>query len=345
MRPVDLRSDTVTRPSAAMRGAMAAAAVGDDGFGDDPTVAQLEAVAAERVGMEAAVFVPSGTMANLIAVMTHTAPGDEILLGRQSHIFNREAAGAARLAGVLTNPLDEEAGGTLDPERIAAAASHPADLLAPRVALLCIENTQNLCGGAVMTRARTESLTAVAHAAGLRVHLDGARVFNAAIALGIDVPALTRGCDSVAFCLSKGLGCPVGSLLCGSHDFIERARRNRKMLGGGMRQAGILAAAGLYALEHNVERLAGDHANARRLAAGLRRIEAFRPNDPETNIVTVEVVRGEVAGWLAALRENGVLAVPFGPGRLRMVTHLDVAAGDVDEALERIVTVAAQVPA
>jgi threonine aldolase len=334
MIPIDLRSDTVSTPGEAMRRAMAEAEVGDDVYGDDPTINRLEAMAAERLGKESAVFVASGTMANLVALMTHTRPGDEILLGTESHIFNYEVGGAARIANVLTHPLKNQPDGELDPNEVAASFREPG-LHTPATSLLCLENTHNRCGGAALTAASISGLAAIAHAHGARVHLDGARIFNAAVALGTTPIELAGSCDSVSFCLSKGLGCPVGSLLCGPNEYIHEARRNRKMLGGGMRQAGILAAAGLYAIEHNVARLAEDHAHAVRLADGLRQYEGFRPNHPRTNIVVIDLVRGAAADWLGPLREAGVLATPFGPRRLRMVTHLNITEADIEEALRR----------
>ncbi len=341
---IDLRSDTVTRPGEAMRRAMADAEVGDDVFGDDPTVNRLEARAAELLGKEAALFVPSGTMANLIGVLTHTRPGDEILLGDQSHIFNYEVGGAARVGGVQTHPLRNRPDGSLDVAEVAAAV-RDGNIHNPANPLLCLENTHNRCGGAAVPVDQMDALTATAHRAGMRVHLDGARIFNAQAALGVPAARIARDCDSVSFCLSKGLGCPVGSLLCGPRDYIAGARRNRKMLGGGMRQAGILAAAGLYALDHHIERMADDHMNARRLAEGLRPHEAFVPNRPQTNIVVIDVARGTVGGWLQAFRAAGVLAVPFGPTRIRMVTHIDVTAGDIEDAIGRINAAVAAVPA
>ncbi len=337
MTPIDLRSDTVSKPGDAMRAAMAAAEVGDDVFGEDPTVNRLEAMAAERVGKEAALFVPSGTMANLLAVMTHTRPGDEILLGEECHIFNYEVAGAARLAGVQAHALPNRHDGTLDPAAVAAAI-RPPNLHTPRNPLLCIENTHNRCGGAALPLEAMDTLTSLAHGHAMRVHLDGARIFNAQAALGAPAARIARDCDTVSFCFSKGLGCPVGSILCGPPDFIMEARRNRKMLGGGMRQAGILAAAGIYALEHNVERMKDDHRNAARLAEGLARLEPFLPNVPQTNIVVAEIVRGQLETWITAFREAGVLAVPFGHQRMRMVTHINITADDVEEALRRIET-------
>lgn len=332
---IDLRSDTVSRPSDAMRAAMAAAPVGDDVFGDDPTVALLEERAAAVMGKEAAVFVPSGTMANLVAVLTHTKPGDEIILGDQNHIFQYELAGAARFGGVITRALPNEANGALDPNQVAAAIRRE-DMHAPGSTLLCLENTHNRCGGAAVPVETISALADVAHQRKLRVHLDGARIFNAATALGVQARQIAESCDSVSFCLSKGLGCPIGSVLCGSHDFVQRARRNRKMLGGGMRQVGIIAAAGLYALENNVTRLAEDHANARALADGLRELGPFRPNSPETNIVIVDIVRGSLDGWLAAFAREGVLGVAFGPQRMRLVTHINITRANIDDALGRI---------
>jgi threonine aldolase len=332
---IDLRSDTVSRPNDAMRAAMATAEVGDDVFGDDPTVNRLEQRAAALLGKEAALYVPSGTMANLVSVMTHVQPGDEVLLGDQCHIFAYELGGVSRIAGALTHPLKNREDGTLDPADVAAAI-RPAALHTPRTALLCLENTHNRCGGEAIPAETIDSLASLAHEHGLAVHLDGARVFNAAAALGVPASRIAREADTVSFCLSKGLGCPIGSLVCGTADFIERARRNRKMLGGGMRQAGIVAAAGLYAFDHNIDRLAEDHANARRLADGLRELEVFRPTHPKSNIVVADVLRGDLNAWLAAFRDAGVLAVAFGPQRMRLVTHINISRGDIDEALSRI---------
>ena len=318
-----------------------------DHVGADPTgneeagqhvqaeAARIEAMAAERVAKEAAVFVPSGTMANLIAVMTNTRPGDEILLGDQSHIFNYEVAGSARIANVQAHALINAPDGSLDPVAVAANI-RPPNIHAPHTSLLCLENTHNRCGGAALPVETVDGLAAVAHENGARVHLDGARIFNAAIALDVPADRIARDCDSVSFCFSKGLGCPVGSVLCGSTDFILEARRNRKLLGGGMRQAGVLAAAAIYALEHNVGRLAQDHANASRLAEGLRDIGPFAPNQPQTNIIAADILEGTLDDWLAAFAQAGVLAVPFGPARFRMVTHLDIQDADIPEALARI---------
>lgn len=346
-RVIDLRSDTVSQPGPEMRHAMYEAEVGDDVFGDDPTVNRLEERAAQLMGKQASLFVPSGTMANLIAVLTHTRPGDEIILGDESHIFNYEVAGSARVAQVQTHALRNRPDGTLDRDDIVAAVRGP-NIHTPVDSLFCLENTHNRCGGAALPLSAMDELTELAHTNRMKVHLDGARIFNAQAALGDSAARIARDCDSVSFCLSKGLGCPVGSLLCGSRDFIAEARRHRKMLGGGMRQVGILAAAGLFALEHNVDRMADDHANAKKLAADLARFEAFVPNSPQTNIVVADVVRGTLGGWLAAFQEEGLLAVSLGPTRMRMVTHINVSSADIDEALVRIgraVAAVAAVPA
>jgi len=334
-RALDFRSDTVTRPSPAMRQAMAAAEVGDDVFADDPTINRLEAMAAERVGKEAAVFVPSGTMANLLGVMTNTHPGEEILLGDECHIFQYEVGGPARIALVQTRTLQNQPDGSILPDDVRRAIRQP-NIHHPPSSLLCLENTHNRCGGAVLRPETIDELAGIAHESGLRVHLDGARIFNAAVALGIGADRIAREADSVSFCFSKGLGCPVGSVLCGSREFIAQARKNRKMLGGGMRQVGVLGAAAIYALENNIGRLAEDHANAHALADGLRSIEGLAPNEPATNIVVVDVAANSLTRWLGALDRAGVLVAPFGASRFRMVTHLDVNAGDVEEAIRRI---------
>ena len=333
--PIDLRSDTVTKPTPAMREAMAAAEVGDDVFGEDPTVRELEGAAADVTGKEAALYVSSGTMANLVAVLAQTRPGDELLLGERNHIVRAEAGGVSRLGGVLATTLPNERDGGVDPERVAAAV-RPPDLHQPRTRMLALENTHNFCGGSVLSLERTEQLAGAAREAGLRVHLDGARIFNAAAALGTSAAALAAPVDSVCFCLSKGLGAPVGSLVCGDADFVAEARRARKLVGGGMRQAGVIAAAGLVALDQMIGRLADDHANARRLAAGLAELGfGIRPDSVETNIVVVPVDQPS-AEMQAALREIGVLVTTPDRTRIRLVTHADVDAADVDEALSRI---------
>jgi threonine aldolase len=336
---IDLRSDTVTKPTPAMRAAMAAAEVGDDAYGDDPTVNRLEARAADIVGKEAAVFVPSGTMANLVAMLSHTKPGDEVILGDQSHAFQYEVGGVARVAGLVTRTLTNREDGSIDPDELAGAI-RAQTAYSPGTRLLCLENTHNRCGGAAIPPATLQELAGIAQRHGLAVHLDGARLFNASVALGVSPTELAETCDSVSFCFSKGLGCPVGSVLCGSREFIARARRFRRLLGGGMRQAGVLAACALHALDHHIERLAVDHANARRLADGLAAIGPFRPIPPQTNIVVADVTEGRVEDWLAAFEQSGVLAGGFGRRRFRMVTHLDVNREDIDDALARISRIA-----
>ena len=331
---VDLRSDTVTRPSAAMRRAMAEATVGDDVYGDDPTVLALEEDAAALMGFEAALFVPSGTMGNLIAVQLHARRGTEAIVEASSHIYNYELGAMAAYGGVLPRVV---AGvrGVPDPAEVDVLCRKKAYYHAP-VTLLLLENTHNHAGGAVLPMDRKQALLATARAHGVPVHLDGARVLNAAIALSLRPAQVVSEFDSVLFCLSKGLGAPVGSLLCGTAAFIEEARVVRKRLGGGMRQVGVLAAAGRIALKDNVLRLALDHARARRLAEALAGIPGLRidPALVETNIVIADVDPPDaVTSWLAHLRRGGVLAGTMGPGRMRLVTHLDVDDAGLDRAI------------
>ncbi len=336
-RTVELRSDTFTLPTASMRAAMAAAEVGDDVWDEDPTIHRLQNRAAEMVGKEASLFVPSGTMGNLCAVLSHTRAGEEVILEGDSHIFHSEVAGASVVGGLQLRPLETE-DGRLQTEQVRRAIREP-DIHQPRTALLCLENTHNRKGGTCLSPAQTVALSDVAHEAGFPVHLDGARVFNAAVALRIDVRALTAPVDSVMFCLSKGLSAPVGSMLAGSQDFIERARRMRKMLGGGMRQAGVLAAAGLCALNEMVDRLAEDHANARRLAEGLRGLPGV---DIDVSKVETNMVFGDCQPPLTATafidrcREVGVLLDQASAYRWRMVTHRGVSGEDVDYAIEAV---------
>jgi threonine aldolase len=329
---IDLRSDTVTKPTPAMRRVMAEAEVGDDVYGEDPTVNRLQEKAAEITGTEAALFVPSGTMGNQVAIAVHTRPGQEVIVEATSHIYNVEMATMARFSGVQPRVVFGERG-VFSAEQVRQAIRPKLYYLA-QTGLVCLENTHNAAGGRIWPLSVAREILEVAHAHGIPVHLDGARIFNASVATGIPVSELVRGFDSVMFCLSKGLGCPVGSLLCGSREFIEEARRVRKALGGGMRQAGILAAAGLYALEHHVERLAEDHENARILAQGLSEIPCLSVTPPETNIVMVEILRGPTAAELAErLKRRGVLVAPAGAGtearKLRLVTHLDVSREDI----------------
>ena len=331
---IDLRSDTVTRPTPAMRDAMARAEVGDDVYSEDPTINALEAAAAARMGKEAALYVPSGTMANLVALMTHCQPGDEVLLGDQAHIVRAEVGGAARLGGLLLTTIANAPDGMLDPGAIRVAARN-ANLHHPPTTLLALENTQNFCGGAVLSREQLEAQTGVAADLGLRTHIDGARIFNAEVATGTPVADLAASFDSASFCLSKGLSCPVGSLLCGDAAFIARARRTRKLLGGGMRQAGVLAAAGLVALDTMIDRLADDHRNARRLAAGLAELGfAIDPQTVQSNIVALPV--DDAAAWRDGLAERGVLVSVLSARTGRLVTHADVSESEIDEALARI---------
>ena len=335
-RIIDLRSDTVTLPSEAMRRAIAEAPVGDDVMGEDPTVNRLEEMAAERTGKQAAVFVSSGTMSNLVAIMAQCERGDEAIVGSESHILHYEVASAAGVAGVQLRPAQNDARGRFDPDEVRTLI-RGENVHFPRTALLCLENTQNRCGGAVLPQEHIEELAALAHEHGVRVHIDGARIFNAAVATGSSVADLCAPADSIGFCLSKGLGAPVGSVLCGDAAFIARARKMRKMLGGGMRQAGVIAAAGIYALNHMVDRLAEDHENAKTLAEGLAQIPIIEldPETVESNIVIFHV-QGDWQEFGRALKRNGVLASIYGERRMRMVTHYGIARSDIDEALDRV---------
>lgn len=323
-----------------MRQAMANAEVGDDVYGEDPTVNRLQERSAEIFGKEAALFVPSGTMGNQIAVKVHTQPGDEVIIEERGHIFNYEVGAASIIAGVTIRPVKSGDGsGILTWDDIAPAVSSDGIYDHTQTGLLCIENTLNLAGGRVMSAERCADLSERAHAVGLPVHVDGARIFNAAVAQSTTVAELTKYCDSVQFCLSKGLGAPVGSVLVGSHEFIKEARIWRKRLGGGMRQAGILAAAGLVALEESPKRLHEDHANAKTLAIGLAAIPgiALDVETVETNIVIFDVSgTGRTSGDICtALKENGILASGFG-SRIRMVTHLDASSKDVETTISTL---------
>jgi threonine aldolase len=324
---IDLRSDTVTRPSAGMRAVMAAAEVGDDVYGDDPTVNRLQARAAELFGHDAALFAPSGTQSNLIALLTHCQRGDEYIVGQEAHTYRYEAGGGAVLGSIQPQPIAHQPDGSLALEDIERAIK-PDDFHFARSRLLALENT---LGGRVLEPAYTGAATTLAHSRGLATHLDGARVCNAAVKLGIAPKEAVRGFDSVSVCLSKGLGAPVGSVLCGTRVFIKQALRWRKMLGGGMRQAGILAAAGLYALEHNIPRLAEDHENAARLAQGLADITEIKVTMPHTNIVYVDIPVEVCSPLGDALRRKGILArvTPH----MRAVLHLDVTRADVKRTI------------
>ncbi len=336
-RIVELRSDTFTLPTESMRRAMAEAELGDDVWNEDPTVNRLQELAAHMMGKEASLFCASGTMANLCALLSHTQPTEEVIVELDSHIYNAEVGGGAVIGGVQMRPLDTS-DGRLDPEQVRAAIREP-DIHEPRTGLLCIENTHNMKGGTCLSVAQTRALAAVAHGAGFPVHLDGARIFNAATAQRVDVRALTAPVDSVMVSLSKGLSAPVGSMLAGSTEFIERARRVRKMLGGGMRQVGVLAAAGAIALTEMVDRLAEDHLHARRLAEGLTGLPGISIDlhRVETNMVFVRCLPPLTRELFVELcLERGVRVAATGPQTVRMVTHRGVSSGDIAYAIDAI---------
>ena len=330
---VDLRSDTTTRPTPEMRRAIAEAVVGDDVFDDDPTVHRLQEMAAATMGKEAGLLVPSGTMSNAVALKTHTKPGDEVLMDAEAHSLIYEVGMPATLAQVLTRQFHSR-NAVPDVDEIAHWI-HPETLHAPGTSLIVLENTHNRAGGAIVPLEVHRQIWLLAQERGVRVHLDGARLFNAAVATGIPAAEYAACADSVTFCLSKGLGCPVGSVLCGSREFIGRARRMRKMLGGGMRQAGVLAAAGVYALEHHIERLAEDHRRARRLAQGIVEVPGVTldTSEPQTNMVyiTTQAPAQTFAEHLKT--EHRVLSVITGAHRLRLVTHLDIEDADIERAI------------
>lgn len=336
MKTIDLRSDTVTLPSPEMRQAIFQAELGDDVFGEDPTVERLEQKLADLVGTEAALLVTSGTMGNLVCVLTHCGRGDEVILGDQSHTFYYEAGGISALGGIHPHTTPNQADGTLRLEDIRMAI-RPENVHFPRTRLICLENTQNRCGGAVLTAEYTDAVVSLARENGLAVHLDGARVFNAAVALDADVKTLTRGVDSVSICLSKGLAAPVGSVVCGSQSFIDEARRTRKMLGGGMRQAGIIAAAGIVALDEMIDRLRDDHDNAAHLAQGIAGLTGLEVDlaGVQTNIVYFDVVREGLSAetLVSRLSQRGVRMLCSGPGRIRAVTHYGIDRNDIDRTL------------
>lgn len=339
MVEVDLRSDTVTHPTPEMRQAMAEAEVGDDVFSDDPTLNKLEAMAAERLGKEAAVFVASGTMGNLVSVLTHAQRGDEIILGDKAHIFRSEAGGASALGGVAYNTLPNDERGMLDPDQVEAAIK-PPNVHYTRTAMVALENTHNACGGAALTPEDTKAIADVAHRHEVPLHVDGARIFNASVVLETPVAELVKDADSVSFCLSKGLSCPIGSIVVGSSEFIDGARKWRKMVGGGMRQVGIVAAAGIVALDSMVDRLAEDHANARKLAHGLAQIPgiAIEPDKLYSNLVFFEIVDGDPARITQEINKRGVKGgAPT--RRWRFVTHYGITSADIDYTLEVMETV------
>ena len=339
---IDLRSDTVTRPTDPMRQAMAAAEVGDDVYGEDPTVNALERAAAERVGKEAALFVPSGTQANLLALLTHCGRGDAYVVGEDYHSFSHEGGGAAVLGGIQPLTVAVEADGRIAPQTVRGAITPDDDPHCARTKVIALENPT---WGKVLPVDYLEAIAQLAEERGLALHLDGARLFNAACALDLPAARVAAPLDSVMFSLSKGLGCPVGALLCGAEDFIAEARRWRKVVGGGWRQAGILAAAGLHALDHHVDRLADDHQNARRLADKLDAIDGIDPtlDKVDTNMVYADLQRGDVDDLADFLADRDIRVHPRSP--MRLVTHLDVSLKEVDRAADTIAAYLAGVPA
>ena len=341
MRVIDFRSDTVTQPTPEMRQAMADAEVGDDVKGEDPSANRLEAMAAEMFGKEAGLFVSSGTQGNLVAILAQCQRGDEVIVGDRSHTVRGEAGGVSVLGGVVLQTLRNDDRGMLDLDDIQAAIHPGENFHNPVTRLIAMENTANACGGAALTPEDMSSIAGVARAHGLRLHVDGARIFNAAVYLETPVAELARDADTVTFCLSKGLSAPVGSVVCGDHETIEEARRWRKVLGGGMRQVGVVAAAGIVALETMVDRLAEDHANARKLAVGLSRIPGISidPDSLPTNLVFFEVTAGPSLELARRLADRGILVGPREGSKWRMVTHYGITPDDVDHALEAIETV------
>lgn len=332
---LDFRSDTVTMPTPEMRHAMANAQLGDDVYREDPTVNRLEEVAAARLGKEAAVFVPSGTMGNLIGVTVNARLGEELIADAASHVFIYETAGAAAVAGVQIRPVETEAG-IMSPEQIAEAVRPRDDTHQPISAAIALEDTHNLHGGIVWPLDALRAASDASRSHGLRIHLDGARIFNAAVALGVDVSEIAEHADTVTFCLSKGLACPAGSVFCGSGETVQEARRWRKRLGGGMRQAGVLAAAGLIALDRMVDRLAEDHANARTLAEGLAEMDGVTCDlsRVQTNLVYFDLKRIGAPAFSDACFKRGLMGDWSGPKRMRLVTHYGINASDVQSALK-----------
>jgi threonine aldolase len=334
MKVIDLRSDTVTLPSADMREAMASAELGDDVFGEDPSVNQLQEMAAKMLGKEAALLTPSGTQSNLIATLVHCPRGTEAIVGDKAHMLYYEVGGAWGVGGVGLRTVPNDARGRLEPADVEGRI-RPDNEHFPRTAMIAVENTHNLCGGSVLGEEELAPLRAVADEHGVPLHMDGARLFNAAVKLSVPVSRLAGYADSVCFSLSKGLGCPVGSVLCGSREFIHEAHRYRKMLGGGMRQAGVLAAAGVYALQNMVHRLAEDHDNARIAGEGLAGIPGVSLDPaPETNMVYFQVEGWQATALARRLTEEGALCFDEPGGRVRWVTHYGIERADVEEAVE-----------
>ncbi len=339
MRIIDFRSDTVTHPTPEMYDAMLNAELGDDEYGDDPTVNRLEALAAEKLGKEAALFTVSGTMSNLVAILTHCKRGDELIVGDQSHIFLEEGGGASGLGGVHIQTLANGERGMLDPDEVEQAI-RPDDPHDPRTGLIALENTHTFCGGSVLTQDEIGAVASVAHGHDLPLHIDGARIFNASVYLETPVSELVKEADSVSFCLSKGLCCPIGSMLCGSAEFIDRARYWRETLGGGMRQVGVIASAGIVGLETMIDRMADDHANARRLAKGLSQIPGIDidPDKHPTNQVYFRVVSGQPANMAAKLDSLGIKG-GTGDQTWRFVTHHGIGPEEIDQALDIVESV------
>ncbi|MEW6672920.1 MAG: low-specificity L-threonine aldolase [Thermodesulfobacteriota bacterium] len=337
MRIVDLRSDTVTQPTASMRRAMAEAPVGDDVFREDPSVNRLEELAAEKMNKEAALFVASGTMGNLVSQLAHCGRGDEIILGDEAHIFFSEQGGSAALGGIHHRTIPNQPDGTLNLRDIETAI-RPDNIHFPRTRLIALENTHNRCNGSFLDAAYMRAVGDIARRHGVKIHVDGARIFNSAVAQGVPAGSLAVEADSITFCLSKGLAAPVGSLVCGKTDFIAEARRVRKVIGGGMRQAGILAAAGIVALNEMVDRLADDHLNARKLAEGLAAIDglSIEPDRIKSNIVFFKITRTGLTPQelTRRLKTEGVLVGPKEPDQIRAVTHYQVSSDDIDHALK-----------
>ncbi|MBT7712535.1 MAG: low-specificity L-threonine aldolase [Deltaproteobacteria bacterium] len=327
---IDLRSDTVTKPTPEMRSAMMSAEVGDDVYGEDPTVNRLESLAADMLGTEAAIYVSSGTQSNLLGIMSHCQRGDEYIVAQNAHTYRYEGGGAAVLGSIQPQPLDTAEDGTFDLGKVAENIKSD-DFHFARTRLLCLENTT---GGKVLPLTYIEEAAKLAKPRGLGFHLDGARIFNAAVSLKVDVQEISRHFDSISVCLSKGLGAPIGSVLCGTKELIDRARRQRKMLGGGMRQAGFIAAAGIYALENHINRLEEDHQNARELAEGLSLIKALsiKPDAAKTNMIFVPFGVEESNRLAAFLKEKGILI--SGRGALRLVTHLDISRQDIQTVIQ-----------
>ena len=339
MKTIDLRSDTVTLPTQAMREVIYKAELGDDVFGEDPTTLRLEKMAAERMGKEAAMLVVSGTMGNLICILTHCKRAEEVILGDQSHTFLYEAGGISALGGIHPHTIINQPDGKMRLEEIEGAIRGD-NVHFPRTRLICLENTHNRCNGAALPVEYMKAVAELAKNRDLMVHLDGARIFNAAVALKVDVKELACYADSVTFCLSKGLSAPVGSLICGSKEFIAEARRNRKILGGGMRQCGIIAAAGITALEEMVDRIAEDHSNAQRLANGIACILGLsvEPERVQTNIVYFDLVSRQIKAEeiISELGNKGIKILRLGPSRFRAVTHYGISSEDIDFTLTEI---------